>query len=43
MLPPLNMSCYPSDIAKTLLTLAEGFLDRPVMFLDWFWLSFDYK
>ena len=41
--PPLNMSCYPSDIAKILLTLAKGFLDWLVMFLDQFWLSFDWK
>ena len=41
MLPPLNMSCYPSNIAKILLISAKGFLDWPVMFLDQFWLSFD--
>ena len=36
MLLPLNISCYPSNIAKTLLISAEGFLDQLVMFLDRF-------
>ena len=32
--PQYTVSCYLSDITKTLLTLAKGFLDWPVMFLD---------